>query len=269
MSERKTGVLFAVPGTTCAAAAVAFDRIDRAVAARYPGVERYWAYTSAGVRRKAAAQGCRLDDPAEALATAQRQGIRWIAVLSLHLSDGMEYGELREAVDRARHAADTVERITLGLPLLASPDAWRRVVAAVLAETAADGRGDAAVVLVAHGSREAAKRYAAAAALCREAGQKVFLGAIQCPPAPEDVLRSCREAGVSRAWLLPCMVAAGLSAKEDIGGAGESSWQSVLERGGIECIPVIRGLGEFEGAVNVWVDEAGALLAGLEGDSRG
>lgn len=269
MSERKTGILFAVPGTTCAPAAVAFNRIDRAAAARYPSVERYWGYTSAGVRRKAAAQGCRLDDPAEALAAAQRQGIRRIAVLSLHLSDGMEYGELRETVDRVRSAEDTFERITLGLPLLAFPDAWRRVVGAVRTETAAAGRGDAAVVLVAHGSREAAERYTAAAALCREAGEEVFLGAIQCPPAPEDVLRSCREAGVRKAWLLPCMVAAGLSAKEDIAGAATSSWKSVLERGGIECIPVIRGLGEFEGAVNVWVDEAGALLAGLECGSHG
>jgi sirohydrochlorin cobaltochelatase len=264
MGDGPTGILFAVPGTTCPEAAGVFRRIDRAAEARFPGVARYWGYTSAGVRRKAAAQGCRLDDPAAALAAARGRGIGRMAVLPLHLSDGIEYSELRETAGQAETGAAPFARMTLGAPLLVSADAWRRTVDAVWQETADAGRGGAALILVAHGSRETPERFAAAAATCRATGRQVFFGAMQCPPGIEDVSRACREAGVRRAWLLPCMVAAGYSAREGIMGAGTTSWRSALERGGVECVPVIKGLGEFEGVVRVWMDQAGELLAALD-----
>lgn len=260
----KTGVLFAVPGTSDPAAAAAYANIERAVARRFPAAARGWGYTSAGVRRKVAAQGCHLDDPQEAMSRLREQGVTRLAVLPLHLSDGMEYSELREMTEEAGRGAGGFERIALGVPLLVSGDDCRRALAAVMAETAAAGRADAAAILVAHGSRQAAETFQKAATLFREVDRNLFLGAILCPPQADEVIAACRESGVRKAWLLPCMVVAGFSAKEDIAGAGAGTWKSMLERGGIECVPFIKGLGEFEGVVGVWAEQVGRLLGQLE-----
>lgn len=263
MTSAREGIVFAVPGTTCPEAAAAFANIESAVMARLPGLARAWAYTSSGVRRKAAASGCHMDDPRQALARLRDDGVARIAVLSLHLSDGMEYGELKDVAESARGAADGFERVALGAPLLTAPDGLRRVADAIRRETAAEGRGGAAIVWVAHGSRPAAATFRAAADILRAADPRFFLGAVQCPPHADAVLQACRAAGVASVWLLPAMVAAGFSAREDIAGDAPGSWKSVLERGGVACHPVIRGLGEFGGVVEVWADQAERLVAEL------
>jgi sirohydrochlorin cobaltochelatase len=56
------------------------------------------------------------------------------------------------------------------------------------------------------------------------------------------------------------MVVAGFTAREDIAGEGEKSWATSLTRAGIEVIPVIRGLGELDGVVEIWLDQADELL---------
>jgi sirohydrochlorin cobaltochelatase len=260
MQDARTGILFAVPGTSCPEAAVAFENIRRATAARFPGLITRWAYTSAGIRRKVAAQGCHLEAPREALQALRNEGITRAVVLSLHLSDGMEYNELKDEVTEALHGGTGWERLALGQPLLASPADLRRAAEAILAETAAAGRGEAAVILVAHGSRQAQDTFRSAATLFRQIDRRLFLGSILCPPLLDKVLGDCLQAGIRKAWLLPCMVAAGFSARDEIAGSGENTWATLLTRGGVECVPVIKGLGEFDGVVDVWMDQVARLL---------
>jgi sirohydrochlorin cobaltochelatase len=87
-------------------------------------------------------------------------------------------------------------------------------------------------------------------------------------PGLDDVVRDCQASGVKKAWLLPCMVVAGFSVREDIAGPGEQSWATALTRAGIEAVPVIKGLGEVDGVVAIWMDNLERLLAGLA-DSNG
>lgn len=260
MKDTRTGILFAVPGTSCPEAAVAYENIRRAAAARFPGMATRWAYTSSGIRRKVAAQGCHLEAPQEALAALRSEGVSRAVVLSLHLSDGMEYSELRDVVTEAQHGSTGWERIALGQPLLTSADDLRHAAEAILAETAAAGRGEAAVILVAHGSRQAQETFRSAATLFQQIDRRLFLGSILCPPLVNEVLNDCLQAGIRKAWLLPCMVAAGFSARDDIAGNGENTWATLLTRGGVECAPLIKGLGEFKGVVDVWMDQVARLL---------
>ena len=264
MSVRK-GILFAVPGTTCREAMLGYDQIAAATALRFPGVEQRWTYTSEGIRRKLAAHGAPVKDPGAALAEMRADGFTHVAVLSLHLSDGMEYGELTATVEAFARQPGAPVRVALGHALLTSKDDWRRALAAMLAELPDTPGEKDRIILVAHGSRDlqAKKTLAAAVQQCREFDPRLILGMMLGTPGLSDVVRECRDAEVTKVWLLPCMVVAGVSAREDIAGLGEMSWATVLEQAGIAPIPVIKGLGEIPGVVAIWMDGIERMLAEL------
>lgn len=263
MNARR-GILFAVPGTTCREALGAYDHIERVAAARFPDAEPRWTFTSAGVRRKLAAKGAPVKTPAEALAAMADEGFTRVAAASLHLSPGMEFGDLAEAVAAFERARAGSMRVTLGSPLLASETAWRRTVEILMSTLPGEPAARDRIILIAHGSRDprAEKAFLAAGKVCRTVDPRIILGMMLGSPGPDDVARECRAAGAGKAWLLPCMVAAGLSAREDIAGVGERSWATVLEQAGIPSIPVIKGLGEIPGIVDIWMDGVERLFAG-------
>jgi sirohydrochlorin cobaltochelatase len=261
MSARK-GILFAVPGTTCPGAKVAFDRITSAAAHRFPGVELRWAYTSAPVRRKLAAQGLEAKCPEEALLAMREDGLAQVAVVSLHLTDGMEFGELADTVSAFSCQPENRMKVVMGRALMASEADWLRALAAILTGLPAQPGAQGRVILVAHGSTDprAEKTLQAAAQSCRKVDSRLRLGMILGMPDRDAVVRECQADGVRKVWLVPCMVVAGFTAREDIAGEGEKSWATSLTRAGIEVIPVIRGLGELDGVVEIWLDQADELL---------
>lgn len=257
-------VLLAAPGTSCPQAQAALDAIGRAAARRAPGVMIRWAFTSGGVRRKLAAQGRPAPDPAEALAVLRAAGATRVAVLPLHLVDGMEFAELAGTAAEFESGAAVFDRVVVGTPLLASEGGYRRALAAFLAGLPPRATDEAAV-LVAHGSRDpqGARTFAAAAARSLEVEERCFLGMIIGEPGKDAVIAACRAAAVRKVWLAPFTVAAGQGTRDDIAGAGPGSWRSALERAGLACETRMTGLAEVPGAVEVWMDELARLLAEL------
>ena len=269
LRERK-GILFAAPGTTCREAMVGYDQIGRAAADRFPGVDQRWTCTSAGVRRKLAAQGSPVKDPGEALFAMQAESFTRVAVLSLHLTDGMEFGELADTVAAVKRQQGNSMAVALGHALLTCEADWRRALGVLLAELPESPGDHDRIILVAHGSRDpqAGKTLMAAAQLCRVVDRRLMLSMMLGAPGLDAVVQDCVAAGVKKAWLLPCMVVAGFSAREDIAGTGERSWASVLRRAGVEPAPVIKGLGEIAGVTDIWMDRIERLLAELTESSE-
>ena len=264
MSAR-TGILFATPGSTCPTAADVYDHLERAASHRFPGVTPHWCFTSGPVRRKRAAQGLPAQDPAGALAVLQAEGYTHVAVMPLHLANGLEFRELAEQVSAWAHRPGTALTVAMGHALLTSDADWKRTLQALLASLSqAPGEHDR-VILAVHGSQdpEGQRTLQEAARLCGTVDPRLMLGMLLGKPDLADVLRACTAAGVRKAWLLPCMMVAGYSAREVITGSGEQAWAVALQRAGIETIPVIRGLGEIPGVVAVWMDHLEHLLAAL------
>lgn len=260
--ERK-GILFAVPGTTCPEARGAFDLISAAASLRFPGVDLRWAYTSAPIRRKLTAQGLPVNSPEEALTAMQAEGITQAAVVSLHLTDGMEFGELEETVAAFGRQPGLRMKAVLGFALMACEADWLQALDSILNGLPEKPGLHDRILLVAHGSTDsrAAKTLAAAALACRKVDPRLILGMILGVPERDEVVRNFSSDNVKKVWLVPCMVVAGYSAKEDIAGPGETSWATALTRAGIEVVPVVKGLAEFTGVVAVWLDQAAGLLA--------
>jgi len=257
----KLGILFAAAGSSSPEAQVTFDRIGLQAAVRFPGVGVRWAFTSSGVRRKLDQQGRHRADPSEALSTMQAEGFTSVAVTSLHLSDGMEYSELSAIVDSFKNGTGPLTKVTLGPALMSDENIWRRVVSSV--QEALPVRDvHEAVILVAHGSLDprAVATLAGAIAVCRQVDPALFLGMILGSPSQKDILEECRVAGVRKVWLVPCLVAVGLSVQDVIMGSGEESWKSCFERAGITCVPVFKGLGDYDGIVDVWMNQSRRLL---------
>lgn len=261
MSDRK-GILFAVPGTTCEQAMGAFSRIEAAAVRRFPGVRVRWAYTSGPIRRKLAARGIVVDDPVAALVAMQAEGLTRVGVVSLHMTDGMEYGELSEVVKGFGGQLGNRMRVALGYPLMTSEEDWGRVLSVVLAALPATPGAAERVILVAHGSTDprAAETLKRAGQQARRVDPGLILGMMLGSPVRDEVVRDCLAAGVRKIWLVPCFVAAGLTVVQDIAGTGEHSWASALKRAGLEVVPIVRGLGETDGVVEVWLNQAERLL---------
>lgn len=261
MSDRK-GILFAVPGTTCEQAMGAFAQIEAAAVGRFPGVMVRWTYTSGPIRRKLAARGIVVADPAAALNAMQAEGVTCAAVVSLHMTDGMEYGELSEVAKAFSGQPGNRMRVALGHPLMTSEEEWGRVLSVVLAPLPATSGAAERVILVAHGSTdpcaiETLKR--AGEQACR-VDPRLILGMMLGLPDRDAVVRDCLAAEVRKVWLVPCFVAAGFTVVQDIAGTGEHSWASVLTRAGMEVVPIVRGLGETTGVVDVWLNQVEGLL---------
>lgn len=252
----KKAILFAAAGTSYADAMKTFEGIGLAAAARFPGIPQRWAYTSSGVRRKLAARGVHVDDPAQALAAMTVEGFTHIAVLSLHLAEGMEYRELAETV---RSHSD---RAKLSLPFLTNEQDARRILSALLASLPAEVAGDDAIILVAHGSLEpkAIETLHATVSLCRQVDRRLNLGMILGSPSLRDIVADCKAASVKKVWLVPFLLSAGFSVQEEIAGAGEKTWKTTLEQAGFKCVPVFKGLGDVDGIVRVWLDRLEKLL---------
>lgn len=259
----RAGILFAVPGTTCPEARGAFECIGRTAATRFPGVIVRWTYTSPVIRRKLAAQGVEVKDPGQALLALQADGVTQAAVVSLHMTDGMEYGELADAVAVFGRQPGTRMSVALGAALMVSEPDWTRVLKAVWAELPGTPAKQDRVILVAHGSTDpqAGKTFKNAVSVCCRVDPRLTLGMILGSPDRDAVVRDCLAANVKKVWLVPCFVAAGYSARDEIAGPGEASWATALSQAGIEVVPVVKGLGEMPGVVDVWLDQAERLLA--------
>jgi sirohydrochlorin cobaltochelatase len=146
--------------------------------------------------------------------------------------------------------------------LLADAAVWERVVRDVLAGLPGRGESGDVVVLAAHGSPDprGAASFRRAAEACRRIDARLFLGMMIGSPSLDDVLRECRQLGAVRVWLAPCLVAAGYSVSHEIAGDGKDSWKSRFEQAGMHVLLVPRGLGEHDGVVSLWMEDAGRLI---------
>jgi len=259
--QQKTGILFVAFGTSMPKARAALDNVEVIAEKRYPGAEIRWAYTSVVIRRKLAKQGIELDSPVMALAKMREEGFTHVAVQSLHVVAGAEYHDLARTVVKVASAPDSFEKITLGKPLLMRRDDADRVVKAIIENLPPRQDGDA-VVLMGHGNENGLGEMAfvAMAARLQKADRLAFLGTIEGVPTRDDMLAQLQEAKPKRAFLVPLMLVAGTHAGNDLTGSGKDSWASQIGQLGIECVPVLQGLGENPGVAAVWLDHLETAL---------
>jgi sirohydrochlorin cobaltochelatase len=266
VNKRKDAILLVAFGTSVAEAEGAYQNIERLCRRRFPDAALRWAYTSKIVRDKLAAAGRTLDSPLMALARLADEGYDRVTVQSLHVIPGEEYDEVTSAAKRFEGGAGGFRAVTVGLPLLAGPADMQRVVKELQALLPRERQAADAVVLMGHGARHhpSDARYAELARALRRADGKIILGTVEGKPPFEDVAQGLRNIQAQTIWLLPFMAVAGDHARNDLAGDDKESWKSQLEAAGFRCIPVLKGMAEYDGLAEIWLDHLATARQSLK-----
>lgn len=254
-SPAKKGILLVAFGTTVPEAKGALEHIQSQVATRFPGLPIYWAYSSRQVRSTLADSGTHYDSVATALARMADEGFTHVAVQSLHTIPGAEFQALRETVTAMTGLPKGIKYIELGQPLLSSHEDLVACAQTIMDTLPKKRTPQDAVVLMGHGTHHAANiYYPGLQYYLWQLDPLVFIATVESAPFLDDVRRALQSRQVQTAYLLPFMAVAGDHARNDMAGPEEDSWTSILTSDGLTCIPVLRGTGESEAFVRLWLD---------------
>lgn len=257
----KKGILLVAFGANNLQAHQTLRLLDKSVRKRFSGVNVRLAFTSELIRDRLAAQRVKRDSVVKALEKMAFENYTHIAVQSLHIIPGVEYEEL------CLHAqtlvtAGRLQKVQVGAPLLNTKDDIASVVKAVMQHLPAARKPEEGIVFMGHGSsHEGDSCYDAVYQELQKNDPNVFLGTMDGNHTLEHVLPELKRKGITRVWLMPFLSVVGRHARNDMAGSDDESWKSQLEAAGIQCVPMVRGLAEYSGFVEIWLDHLEATLA--------
>ena len=224
-----------------------------------------------------ARDGEKINNVEQALAAAEKAGVKNLVVAPTHLMAGAEYDELVAALK----PYESKFKIVVAKPLLgevgADPSVVnedKKIVAEAAVEAAVKDAGSeslealekdgTAIVLMGHGtSHEANVTYNQMQKQMNDLGYKnVFIGTVEGEPedtACEAVIKKVKDAGYKNVILRPLMVVAGDHANNDMADPEDpESWFSQFTASGnfnkIDC--QIKGLGEIPAVQDLYVVHA-------------
>ena len=258
--------------------------IEDALAKAFPDWSVRRAFTAQIIINHVQARdGEKIDNMDQALERAVANGVKTLVVQPTHLMHGAEYDEMCEALDAYK---DKIENIVVAEPLLGEVgndatviNADKEAVAkAVVATAVADGNFESidkaaedgtALVLMGHGTAHVAKvTYSQMQTQMEKLGYKnVFIGTVEGEPEEtscEAVIEAVKAAGYTKVALRPLMVVAGDHANNDMAGADEDSWKSMVEAAGLTVECQIAGLGRIGAVQDLYVAHTQAAIDTLK-----
>lgn len=262
--------------------------IEDALAEAYPDWSVRRAFTAQIIINHIQARdGEIIDNMQQALDRAVENGVKNLVVQPTHLMHGAEYDEMAEVLDEY---SDKFESVAIAEPMLGEvgDDAAvinedkeavaKAVVDAAVKEAGFDSMDAAAedgtaFVFLGHGTSHTAKvSYSQMQTQMEELGYKnAFIGTVEGEPedtACEAVIDKVKEAGYKKLVLRPLMVVAGDHANNDMAGAEEDSWKSMMEASGaFDSVDAqIAGLGGIEAVQELYVAHTKAAIDSLGAD---
>ena len=301
--DRKKGILLAHFGSSLDQAQPALDNFEELTQEAYPEVPVRWAYTSRIVRHKLAEDGEHYDSVAMALARMEDEGFTHVAVQSLHTIPGKEFHDLRSVVSAFQDMENNFERLSLGAPLLNTHGELVQVRDEMLQAVPADRDSEEAVIWVGHGTYHPSNAfYVALKHKLQEKDENVYLATLEClegSPAFDEVKEKVKAKGVQKVYLMPFMSVVGVHTLHDVAGEGDNHdhghdhdhnhdhghdhdhdhnhghghdhdhdhgdpFKERLEQAGIETEVVLKGTGEYDALVQLWLDRLDHALHELK-----
>ncbi|MHC1631462.1 MAG: sirohydrochlorin cobaltochelatase [Methanotrichaceae archaeon] len=278
--KEEPAILLVAFGTSYPEAQASFDNIKEIYEKEFPNTEIRMAFTSDFIRRKILKRdGIFIDNPLTALATLNDEGYVNVVVQPLHVMNGEEYHDLLGIVDSLKmiDGKFAFNNLEIGDPLLTSMDDYEAVSAALASQfdkTTDENRtvyenprdpDEVGVVLMGHGTVHFSNSaYSQMAKILESDYDNVFMGTVEGYPTYEDVLEQAKESGVTKLRLMPFMIVAGDHATNDLAGDEDDSWKSMFESEGFETDAYLKGMGNNDEIVGIYVEHTKAALDEFE-----
>ncbi|MHB8118239.1 MAG: sirohydrochlorin cobaltochelatase [Methanothrix sp.] len=280
-AKENPAILLVVFGTSYPEAQAAYENVERIYTEQFPDAEIRIAFTSDYIRRKLLElDNVSIDNPLTGLAHLNDEGYVNVVVQSLHVIPGEEFHDLANIVDSVKgiNGKFGFKNLVLGAPLLMTIEDYRNVSLALVSQFDQNTTGaertlhssprnssEMAVVFMGHGTLHPANSaYSQMANILAADHENVLLGTVEGYPGYDEVLASLKEADVKKARLMPFMVVAGDHALNDLAGNESESWKSMLEKEGFETDSSLKGMGENDGVVEIFVEHTRQAFAKFE-----
>ncbi|MEG2938602.1 MAG: sirohydrochlorin cobaltochelatase [Oscillospiraceae bacterium] len=231
--------------------------VERAIGQRFPNYHLCRAYTSTMIMRTMRSRGREIDDVGTALQKLCDSGYEQVYIVPTHVIPGEEY----EKVCRAARAFEgRFKSLKISRPLLDLSEDIVTVGTALARHNPIEK--NECLVLFGHGSGHYSNTvYSAMEHMLKESVcERVIVGTVDGYPTLEDVKNQIAAKGYSKAVLAPLMLVAGDHAKNDMASDKPASWRSQLAAMGVEVTPVIKGLGEYREAVELYCRHAAEII---------
>jgi len=259
--EKGPAILLVTFGTSIPEAQAAFVNIEKKVKEAFPDVPVRWAYTSSIIRHKLAKQGQTLDSVETALARLMDEGYTSVAVQSLHMIPGYEFNDIMTNVRLFGQMSGGFSKVVTGMPLLSSDEDMEKAVASLVKILPKERKKDEAVILMGHGTGHSSDAiYSAMMYKFEQVDPNIYVGTVEGHPTFDAVKAALLKKGIKKAYLIPLMSVAGDHARNDMSGNEADSWKSMLTEAGIESVPLLKGMGEYDGFVDIWMDHLKAVM---------
>jgi sirohydrochlorin cobaltochelatase len=159
-----------------------------------------------------------------------------------------------------------IDRVQVSLPLLINDETMEHSLKIVMSQVVPKERkAGEAVVLMGHGTHHPSDAiYSALMYKAQKMDANVFVGTVEGHPTFEEIRDALVEKKVKKAYLVPFMTVAGDHAMNDMAGDEPDSWKSQLAAVGIESVPVMKGLAEFDAVVDMWIEQLKVAMAHLK-----
>lgn len=239
--------------------------VEKAITDAFPDYEVRRAFTSQIIIDKLAERdGLEIDNVEQALQRLVDDGFGTLIVQPTHVMNGYEYDEMLAAVQPFEsNFAD----VRYGKPLLTSMEDYVEVEEALMAEVPEAQEEGTAVVFMGHGTKHFANAtYGAFDYRLKYDGYKnVFMTTVEGFPDFDAAIKGVGELGADKVVLYPFMIVAGDHANNDMAGDEEDSLKTAFKKEGYEVDCVIKGLGEYKGIQEMFVEHT---RAAIEGDAE-
>ncbi len=245
-------------GTSYDVALPAIENIEKICREAYPDHDFFRAWTSGMIIKKLEkTKNIFIKNPEEVMEKLAQEGYEEVLCQPTHVINGVENDKMIEMLSKFK---DRIPVIKIGAPLFTDKDDYRKTCQIVMKEINADLDADEAIVLMGHGTDHYANSaYSQFENMLRFQGyENVYVSTVEGFPDLDYVIGRIQKKGVKKAILMPLMIVAGDHARNDLAGAEEDSWKSILESHDIQTEIILKGLGEIDAIGDIFVEHLAA-----------
>ena len=231
------------------------ERFENAIEEHFKGSPVYRAWTSGIIMKKILKRdGLKVDNVSEALEKIKAEGYDEIIVQPSHILEGIEYEKI---VAQLNAVKKDFKSIRLGNAMLHDEASYAEI-SDVIADIFSFVLDEEALVLIGHGSsHETDSSYEELEAAMHASGHENYIvGTIEGELDIKRAISKLKELRPSKVILAPFLIVAGDHALNDIGGDEEDSCINMLKDAGFDVECILKGLGEYEQVIDVFLRRA-------------